>query len=221
MSHDLRTPATVVKGYAQALFDGKVSEDKKQKYYGYMLEKSSVMVSRIEQLFAYAKLDVRHYDLNFERLDLCEFVRVMVIGYLEEFSAFGQRLEMDVPDAPLWCKADPLELKRALGNLIENAIKYSGEGSQIRVSVRASEGKSGFEVIVEDNGVGLGAKAGGEAVEALFQPFARGDLSRHTDGTGLGLAITRQIARLHGGDVRCEPLEQGIRFVFGFGGGLL
>lgn len=211
LSHDLRTPATVVQGYAQALHDGKVSEDKKERYYTYLLEKSSVIVSRIEQLFAYAKLDVRHYDLNFQHVELCEFIRLMVIGYLEDISLHKQSLEIDLPSAPIWCALDPTEMSRAIGNLIENAIKYSGEGSEITIRVEKHDDPQGFAVIVQDNGQGLGKDMD---AERLFNPFVRGDLARHTDGTGLGLAIAKQIARLHGGDLECTPLEKGLRFTF-------
>lgn len=214
LSHDLRTPSTVIQGYAKALMEGKVSEDKKTRYYAYMVEKSSLLVSRIEQLFAYAKLDVGHYELNKSTTELCEFIRLLVIGYLEEMDAHGQQPQIDLPEEPVWAEIDRVELKRAIGNLIENAIKYSGDHTKIHISVTLDDSYKQCVLAIEDDGIGLGCcnGDGGLHQDDLFTPFVRGDLSRHTEGTGLGLAITRQIARLHGGDVVCIPREKGTFF---------
>lgn len=210
LSHDLRTPATVVHGYAKALVEGKVPEEKRLRYYQHLLDKSGVIVSRIEQLFAYAKLDVSRYDLSLEKVDLCEFVRLLVIGYLEEMESHGHQLDIDLPETSVWCEIDVVEMSRALGNLIENAIKYSGEGSRISIGLFVREDGKQCGVVIEDNGRGL--LVSGADVARLFDPFVCGDGSRQSGGTGLGLAITRQIVRLHGGDVVCEPLEKGVRF---------
>ncbi len=207
LSHDLRSPSTVVKGYAAALSEGVVPEAKKAQYYQYILDKSTLIVDRLEQLFAYAKLDVSHYDLNCSRLDICEFLRRLVISYLPEAERAGLELVFEVPEVPVWVNGDRVELERAVGNLVENAVKYAGEGATVEIALTAETG--GCTLRIEDDGIGIAP----EACDAIFTPFVRGDETRKMQGTGLGLPITRQIIQLHGGTVVCVPQERGTRFV--------
>jgi signal transduction histidine kinase len=100
------------------------------------------------------------------------------------------------------CICRSSEVRRALRNLIENAVRY---GKRARVSVRAVE--DGAEIIVDDDGPGVPE---GE-LERVFEPFARleGSRSKDTGGYGLGLSIARLIARSHGGDVKLENRREG------------
>lgn len=124
-----------------------------------------------------------------ERIDLAALVESLV----DDLAQSGA--DVAVAEAsPAEVEGDPLALRRLIGNLLDNAVKYGG-GARCRV---VSEGGKAL-VLVEDEGAGLAE----ESLEAMFAPFVRGDSARDpaTGGVGLGLAIARAIARAHGGDV--------------------
>jgi signal transduction histidine kinase len=100
-----------------------------------------------------------------------------------------------------------MKLKRILGNLVDNAIKYSPRGGTVIVSARPSEQGELIEIAVEDEGIGIPA----DQLESVFDRFHRVDATdtRRVRGTGLGLYIVRQLVELHGGTIRAENREGG------------
>ena len=114
---------------------------------------------------------------------------------------------VDVPPDLSPIRADRTRLQEALYNLLDNAVKYSREHGEIRLSARRRDGE--IELSVSDNGIGIGK----EDLPRIFERFYRADKARSPDkvrGTGLGLAIVKHIAQLHGGRVEAESeLEKG------------
>jgi len=124
---------------------------------------------------------------------------------------------MELPDA-LWLRADQRQLASAIGNLVENAVKYSDGGGVVQVRARVTE--SSVEVMIADQGVGIPARD----LARVFERFYRVDKARArgTGGTGLGLAIVRHVASNHGGDVSVESQEgEGSTFVLRLPAGLI
>jgi signal transduction histidine kinase len=189
IGHDLRTPITRLKLRAEFIEDdeqrGKVLAD---------LEELEAMVSAT---LAFGR-DARTGEAV-SALDMAELLRTLLDEAGDARPEAASRLEYEGP--PHWTvRARPLALKRALTNLISNAIIYGG-GARVRLVAPASVGAAGamLTIEIEDDGPGI---APGE-LERVFEPFHRGEpsRSRETGGVGLGLPIARNILRAHGGDV--------------------
>src|SRR6266700_4064320 len=131
-------------------------------------------------------------------------------GPLAPFNSFV----VDLPDTPLFGRWDAGRLQQALGNLLDNAIKYSGDGTTI--TVRAWQVGNVAHVSVHNQGVSISSADIGQ----LFQPYGRLQTSNKREGSGLGLYITKCIVEAHGGSLRLEPraegsdAEQGTMFSF-------
>lgn len=203
IAHDLKTPMTSVQGFAAALQEGRVKPEEQQEVYGIIYNKSCYMNELLDTMFAYAKLNTEGYALSPAELDLCALVREVAALHYDGFEQRQMELDIDIPEEAILCRADRKELKRALSNLVTNACKHNEPGAEILIRT-CVQGDS-VCIIVADNGKPIGKAE----AKALFEPFARGDLSRSGGGSGLGLAITRLIAEKHGGTLTVEDGIEG------------
>jgi two-component system sensor histidine kinase BaeS len=162
-------------------------------------------------------LELARWEGGRMRLEPVELdVSDLVHGVLDEWAAEIERREMmlqvDLAGDPLPVYGDPVRLGQALGNLIENALKYAGGGGNIRIDVLADDQRRMYEIAVDDSGPGIPS----EVLPRVFERYYRveGRASAGPGGMGLGLAIARGIARAHGGDLVAESRPgQGARFV--------
>lgn len=178
IAHDLRTPLTGLRLRAETappVERRRMAQD----------------IARMEAMIVQVLAFVRGEQVREPRepLDLVALAAECVRAAAE----LGQPASLAAAE-PLWVEGEPVNLRRALGNLLDNAVGYGGGG---RVSVRRRNDRA--LVVVEDDGPGLAE----EDLDGVFEPFARGEPSRSraTGGVGLGLASARTIARAHGGDV--------------------
>lgn len=123
----------------------------------------------------------------------------------------GQRIECSVDDVTV--VGHPQILKQAVGNLIENAIKYSPDGTTLKLAVNAAGAEGGPEIIVQDRGPGIP----GNAREQAVRPFVRLENPSQQPGSGMGLAIAAAVARLHRGRLILESGDPGLRVRLQFG----
>lgn len=199
VSHELRTPITSIKGFAETLLDGALDDpNEAQRFVEIIWRQSERLGHVIEDLLSLSTLD-RTEAPEREECELAEVLR-SVIELRQPVAAERQTIvELDCP-AHLRVFANAGLIERAIGNLVENAIKYSGVSA--RVMVRAESRDGGVRVRVIDNGPGIAT----EHLPRLFERFYRVDKarSRELGGTGLGLSIVKNIASLHGGSVGVE-----------------
>lgn len=197
ISHDLKTPITTIQGYAEAISQGVISSDQEiNKYLNVIYQKSKSITELIDLLFQYVKMNHPDFKLNKENHDISEFMREIIAEYYEEIEDKGFLIDFKIPEESMYCNFDKTQLKRAIANLISNAIKYNDQGITIRIELSGSN--HGYKIYVGDNGVGIPD----ELREAIFNPFVRGDEARSsTGGTGLGLSITKQIIDKHNGTI--------------------
>lgn len=192
ISHDLRTPLTVLRLHAEFVED----EEQQAK----MLATIAEMETMIATTLAFLREDSAAAPS--EMVDAAVLLRTIC----DMLSDAGHDVTFDgAAHAPLLCR--PVALKRAFRNLIENAVKY-GERAQVRLEPRGTA----LRVAICDDGPGVPEAD----MERVFQPFFRGDAARggETGGFGLGLTIARSVVRAHGGDVRLENrAEGGLRVV--------
>lgn len=199
ISHDIKTPLTVIYGYARAFEEGAVPEEKQRQYLEAIYRKSKVAVELVNSLFEYSSIEHPEYCPVLERLDLCETCKEILSEKYNEIEEKHFELEIAIPDAPLYVDADRTLLKRLIGNLIGNSLKYNPEGTTIFVVI-ADEGPR-LRLTVADNGVGISKEIAARA----FEPFVTGDAARRSNGsTGLGLSVVRRIVELHHGELRLE-----------------
>ena len=212
VTHDLSTPLTSIRGFAETLLDPEVpvSEAERKTYVGYILDEGRRMDRLVRDLLDLAKLEAGAVNFEPTELDLGDLVRRLVERRKVDLERQGIVLTSDVPSAPLLVRADGGRLEQAIGNLVDNAVRYSGNEGRISIRVIAD----GVRVLiqVDDDGPGFPEAE----LPHVFDRFYRGERSRPTGGSGLGLSIVREIVRVHRGEVRAENRpEGGARVIIG------
>lgn len=204
-SHQLRTPATVVKQYVAMVLGGyagdvpELQRDMLTKAY----ESNELQLSIVNDLLHVAAIDAGRVKLQKGLIDIVELVERLLEEQKTKFDAREQTVKLHKPNQPLQLEADELKLRMVLDNLVDNASKYSDPGSVITVRITAT--KKLAQVTVSDQGVGIKIAD----MDKLFQKFSRVDnrLSTEVGGSGLGLYWAKQIIDLHDGqiNVKSEP----------------
>lgn len=196
ISHDLRTPLTVISGCAQAFTDGKIPPEEKSRYMGVIRDRARLASSLIDSLFEYAKMDHPDYRPVRQKLDFCEFVKEYLAGRYLEMEQAGFTLQADIPEENLPVYADAGLMRRILDNLIGNALRCNPAGTCITVMIRGDGREAALSVA--DDGVGIPP----ELAARIFEPFMTGDAARRSGGgTGLGLSIVEKAVLLQNGRI--------------------
>lgn len=209
ISHDLKTPITIIQGYAKALTDGIISKDEEEKYLKIIYQKSNNITELIDVFHEYSKLEHTDFTLNLKEKDISEFVRAYVAEKYEYIYDIGLFMDVDIPEKECICKIDEVQLKRAFENIISNSIKHNEEG--ITLYIYFIEKKDYCKIIIGDNGIGIPK----EIKENVFDAFVVGDDSRNTkQGSGLGLAITKKIIEKHSGSIKLLSSKRDLSTAF-------
>ena len=196
VSHDLKTPISVIGGYAQALTDGTIPPEAQDKYLKVIHDRSIAAADMIDSLFSYAKIEHPEYRPVFVVDDVCELTRKVVIACSAAVEQAGCTVEADIAEERCPARIDVQLYERILSNLIENAFKHNPVGT--RILVRCHENGDYVVVSVLDTGNGIP-----DAIRAkAFDAFVTENESRSPGkGTGLGLYVVRRCAELIGASV--------------------
>ncbi len=197
ISHDLKTPLTVILGYLEiARLRGVCDGETLQK----IEEKSRQLMELIEKFFTLSKLEAGDTELPLQRADLCELCREVAVDFFAILTEQSFQVSMDIPEEPLYVYGNESAIRRILGNLISNAIRYGGEGKYLRVAVRATA--QTVCAIVTDRGRGIEKSQLPNVFDRLY---TLDDSRSHAlGGSGLGLAIARQLAGQMNGTLTAE-----------------
>jgi two-component system phosphate regulon sensor histidine kinase PhoR len=192
VSHELRTPVTIVCGFAETLLELELDEATRREHLESILRSSRSMQRIIDDLLTLATLEADLDQPRDQIIDLRELFSTMI----EEATAFSggrHRISMTINDA-YQVRGDAGELESAIRNLLTNAVRYTPDGGEIKLSWRVRDGEGW--ITVRDTGIGIDA----DHLPRLSERFYRVDRgrSRSTGGTGLGLAIVKRIASRHG-----------------------
>ena len=212
ISHDLKTPVTVISGYAKAIQDQKIAPEKVTAYLRMIEARTEELNQLVNSFHEFSKVEHPAFILHTEISDVCEFVRMYLADRYDEIDLAGFYLEAEIPEEPIFCAVDPSQFRRVLDNILYNSLKHNSLGTVLAVRVRTAdrEGKK-VSIRIADNGTGIPE----ERREKIFEPFVVGDESRGESGSGLGLAITRRIVQAHGGSGRlCYPASPGFSTEF-------
>jgi len=209
ITHELATPLTSIRGYAETMLDPEVSVsgNERARYLRGVLEESNRLDHLIRDLFELTRLEAGASPLAKERLDWAALCQHTTERFERRFREAGLSLVWDGTADGAWIEADGRRMEQVLENLLINALRYVPAGGQVEVSLtQASEHGNRFRLTVVDDGPGLTA----EELSLVFERFYRGAASsgsgvvRDAGGSGLGLAIVREIVERHGGTVRAE-----------------
>jgi len=215
ISHDIKTPLTAIKGYAEGLLDGVAdTPERREKYLKTIYAKASDMTTLVDELSFYTKIDTNNIPYHFEKVRVNDYFRDCVEDNIPELELVNVSLDFEsIVQEETQVLGDREQLRRVMNNLIGNAVKYRGDKEQGRITVRLREDETMVWVEVEDNGQGIPESA----LPNIFERFYRADASRNSKqgGSGLGLAIAKKIIEEHGGSIWAESeLGVGTRMIF-------
>ncbi|MCH8094200.1 MAG: HAMP domain-containing histidine kinase [Chloroflexi bacterium] len=207
VSHDLRTPLTSIQGYAQAILDGTASDVKNAA--GVIYDESDRLGRLVEQLLDLARMDAGQAPLDRRPVDLGAILAAIVERL--KLKADKKNIRIQNPMEPLpKLIGDGDRLAQVFTNLIDNALKHTPEGGEVRLKTEVSSGW--VAVHVDDTGPGISS----EDLSRIFERFYQLDKSRSGSGprgAGLGLAISREIVQAHGGSLEAQSVVgRGSRF---------
>jgi signal transduction histidine kinase len=206
LRHDLRTPLTVIGGFAQALLDGTAKGRRETRR---AAEAIAVETARLERLLSdlgdLTDIEAGQRPLRVEQLDAAQLAREAATRFAGLAAANGQTVEAQAADGPLPLLGDRTALGRILDNLVRNALAAAARpGGHVWIEP-ATLADGHVRLAVRDDGPGIPQAA----LPRLFQRFFTGDPARSGNGSGLGLTIVEQLARAHGGSVFAENLARG------------
>ena len=202
VSHEFRTPLTLLRQFSDLLADGRVSSDEERHQYYAALQRGTRRLTRlVEDLLDFGRMEAGSHGFRFSRVDPQAWITRVVSDFRDQFRGQGYEVELDwhVADEAVM-HADEAAVSRALWNLLDNAVKYSPSSKTVWVNGTISDGK--LIVSVRDRGIGVSP---GDR-RAIFRKFVRGTMPEGSvvRGTGLGLALVEQIMQAHGGEVRLD-----------------
>jgi len=207
-SHELRTPITTILAQCEYAFENASGEEELYEVIGDIQKQGHRMARLVESLLSFTRMEQRTEEASFRDTDISACIR-SVCAEQKELPEKGITLAEEIQQG-VRMKADEVLISRMAGNLIRNAYRYGKEDGHI--TVKLSQDSSGIRLAVEDDGIGISEKD----LPNIWNRFYRADRSRHySEGTGLGLglAMVKQIAEMHGGEVRAES-EPGKGSVF-------
>ncbi|PYS48373.1 MAG: hypothetical protein DMG13_25625 [Acidobacteria bacterium] len=202
-SHELRTPLTAIRSVGEVGLRGRRDEETYREIIGSMLEEADRLARLVDRLLTLSKADTGQASLSVDIVDLCDLAD-RVAGQLDVLAEEKQQSIQIVRDAAPRCNGDPLVLRQALLNLVDNAIKYSPVGGRITIRIAQSPAEATIDVC--DTGPGIPA----ELQSRIFDRFYRVDKSRSREngGTGLGLSIAKWAVEVNGGRLTLEKTNE-------------
>ena len=206
VSHELKTPLTSIRMFAEMLAENRVAEpDKRRQFHQIIASEASRLTRLINNVLDFARLERGEKKYSFAECDVTALVAETVGAYRPHLESAGFALACDLPSGPLPVKGDRDALAQVLVNLLSNAEKYSVEKKEIAVRAKSENGFIAVQVLDRGAGVPRGCE------EKIFEQFFRAhdSLSSGIQGSGLGLTLARQIARAHGGDVMSAGRDGG------------
>ena len=196
ISHDLKTPITVIQGYAKAIHDGIVPAETVPQYIELICRKAADVSSLTNSFFEYCSMTHPDFRVKPISCDLCEYLKEYLGEKYEELEMAGCDLTVEFPEQEILCSIDPKMFRRIMENLLNNSMRYNPDGTEIFCGLEVWDGQA--VLTVGDHGVGIPP----EIQDTLFDPFVVGDSSRgKKQGHGLGMSIVKKVVEAHGGSV--------------------
>jgi signal transduction histidine kinase len=201
VSHEFRTPLTTLRQLSGLLHNERVpSEDRRRQYYEVLVRESERLYRLVDNLLNFGRMEAGAAEFTFEPFDPAGLVRSLVDDFQREVSPRDYRIELKTEDDVPAVRGDRSALGRALWNLLDNAVKYSGECRTVWVELVEADRQ--VAIRVRDRGLGIPASE----QAGIFQKFVRGRAAKEStvQGSGIGLAMVSHIMQAHGGQVTVQ-----------------
>ena len=200
ISHDLKTPLTAIRGYVEGILDGVASSPQKVRdYLTTIYNKTNYMTKLIDELLYYSRVSGNEFSYNFEKTNVKEFFDDYVKDLYLELDTIKINFSYSANvDADTMIDIDREQIKRALNNIVANAVKYMDKEDP-EIHFRVKETMDAINIRISDNGRGIDEKD----LPHIFERFYRSDASRNTKlgGSGIGLSIVKKVIENHEGSV--------------------
>jgi len=205
ISHDIKTPLTVILGYLEILLLNNPENEDLQK----VKAKAEQVMELINQFFTLAKLEAGDTDIEITKININELCKENVLDFYEILHRNGCKVELSIPEQPLYVQGNQDAISRILYNLLSNVLRYGSDGNYIGLFLREESHNICIDVV--DKGKGIEK----EFAETIFERLYTMEDSRNRkiQGSGLGLTIARHLAQQMGGEILLES-EPNIRTVF-------
>ncbi len=205
ISHDIKTPLTVILGYLEIMRLRDCEDETLQK----VEAKAKQMMELIGQFFTLAKLEAGDKSIEMAKINISELCRENVLGYYDILMQKDYAVDIIIPEQQIFAQGDKESVNRILSNLLSNAIRYGSDGKYIGLFLREDLDFVYIDVI--DKGKGIEKQFAASVFERLYT--MEDSRNRSIQGNGLGLTIARNLARQMGGDLLLQS-EPGVRTVF-------
>uniref|UniRef100_UPI000590B75A sensor histidine kinase n=1 Tax=Clostridium polynesiense TaxID=1325933 RepID=UPI000590B75A len=210
ISHDLKTPISIIKGYAEGLKDNIADESSKDFYLEVILDETENMETLIKDMLDLSYLESGYYKLNIENFDINHLINNSISRFNDVYKEKNLKLQLDLC-TPSMVQGDSFRIEQVINNLLSNAYKYTPHNENILINTQAKNNKLTFSI--ENYGTSIPE----EELNNIWDKFYKLNKSRsrsQENGTGLGLAIVKNILVLHQSDFSVENTEKGVKFSF-------
>jgi len=196
VSHEIKTPLSVIQNYSKALLNDGLSNEKRKEYLKGLKIKTKKLSNLISNILKLNKLENQQILPEIEKINLDELLRVSILEFENLFEKKEIEVICDIEEVKLYSSKSLLEI--VFNNLISNAIKFTENDGQIVVSLK--QNKTHAIIKIKDNGCGISKEVG----EHIFEKFYQGDTSHSSEGNGLGLALVKKVIDILGGEISIE-----------------
>jgi PAS domain S-box-containing protein len=198
LSHELRNPLAPIGNALHLLRHAPSDPDRASRAMAVIERQTGQLTRLVEDLLDVTRISQGKIQLRRERVELTDLVRHALEDHRTEFETRGVALDVTIDAGPLWIDADAARVTQAVGNLLQNAAKFTKAGGHVAVSVERAE-RARATIRVRDDGIGIRP----DVLPRIFDPFTQADdsLDRSAGGLGLGLALVRSLIEMHGGRV--------------------
>lgn len=211
VTHELKTPIASIRLYLETLQSRDVKEEKRQEFYGVMIADSNRLLNTVELVLKASRTREKNHQLNIAEINLVELLTESVERIKIRYDLKEGAINLSQIDSKIKVSGDGDDLQTVFTNLLDNAVKYSGE--EIKVLIAAKNLNAKFVVVrIKDSGIGIAPAE----LKRIFKRFYRvsSRQMQKTKGTGLGLFIVRSIIEKHGGRISAESKGEGTGTTF-------
>ena len=207
VSHEIKTPLSVITNYAKLLENEKLTKEERKQYLNNLKHATKKLSDLVTNILRLNKLENQKLIPEIKRFNLSELIINKIIQYESIIEEKNIELDVNIQE-DLYINSEESYIEIIVNNLLTNAIKFTNEKGTISVSLQKN--KNEYEIKVKDTGIGMNAETG----KHIFDKFYQGDTSHHKEGNGLGLSLVKKVIDIIGGSISVESeINKGTTFI--------